>query len=149
MNTDNNLLAILQIKSIKGLETSVSGFFENLCYNWMEDKKRITQIKIAINEVCNNAIEHAHKFDETKYVFVEFYKLKDFFEIIISDQGESTYSPKSIPSKDEIEERIDTIERDGKERGMGTFLIHYFVNSVKYEENKPHGTKVILTIRIK
>lgn len=139
-------IAYIELLSRLGLETGISDFFASVANFYPPgNHKRLAQVRIAINEACINAMEHGNKNDESKKIFCEVTEDEEFYEIAISDQGSSFYSPSALPTKEEMENKIQNAgRRSKKNRGMGTYLIHYFSDEVRYEKIEPSGTKIIL-----
>lgn len=141
----------LKLISRLGLEVAVSELFIALLFpKIFGDHRRLAQIKIAINEACINAIEHGNKLDESKSVYCEIFEGPNFFEISIADEGETSFhiDPGKIPTREEMEKKIETAGRRNKNRGMGTYFIHYFSDEVMYSDNASKGTKVNLKFYI-
>ena len=141
-------IAELIISSRMGVETGVSDLFTAIAsLNPKMGQTKNAQIKIAINEACINAMEHGNRNDETKRIFCEIFEQENSFEISVADEGSSCFLPESdnLPTRKEMEEKIENSgRRNKKNRGMGTYLIHYFSDEVRYERNSPTGTKIIL-----
>lgn len=145
-------IAELKISSRMGVETGVSDLFTAIAsLNPKMGQTKNAQIKIAINEACINAIEHGNKGDESRSIFCEVFESDDCYEISISDEGDSLFLPEpgKIPTRKEMEEKIQNSgRRSKKNRGMGTYLIHYFSDEVRYEKNASKGTKIILKFNL-
>lgn len=103
---------------------------------------RIEDLKLAVSEAVNNAIEHGNKNTEGKLVAIVFTLDQDKLEVRIADQGEGVDIAQLDFSPQHVEEHH--LDSDGR-RGFGMFLIsalvdHYEVNSTT------SGT--VLTLRL-
>jgi serine/threonine-protein kinase RsbW len=101
---------------------------------------RVEDLKLAISEAVNNAIEHGNNRDSGRLVAVVFEIDGEKLEVRISDEGEGTdkfdFSRRVID-----EESLET----GYLRGFGMYLISELVDD--YEVNSSHqGT--VLTLRL-
>jgi serine/threonine-protein kinase RsbW len=102
--------------------------------------ERVEDLKLAISEAVNNAIEHGNSRDARRLVAVVFELDGEKLEVRISDEGEGTdrldFSRRVVD-----EESLET----GYLRGFGMYLISELVDD--YEVNSSHqGT--VLTLRL-
>jgi serine/threonine-protein kinase RsbW len=102
--------------------------------------ERVEDLKLAISEAVNNAIEHGNNRDSGRLVAVVFEIDGEKLEVRISDEGEGTdkldFSRRVVD-----EESLET----GYLRGFGMYLISELVDD--YEVNSSHqGT--VLTLRL-
>ncbi|EFO79751.1 putative anti-sigma regulatory factor, serine/threonine protein kinase [Oscillochloris trichoides DG-6] len=102
--------------------------------------ERVEDLKLAISEAVNNAIDHGNRGEMGKLVAVVFEIDGDKLEIRISDQGQGM--DEFHPSRHVIDEQ--NLER-GQLRGFGMYLISELVDD--YEVSSSHkGT--VLTLRL-
>lgn len=102
--------------------------------------ERIEDLKLAISEAVNNAIDHGNRGEASKLVAVVFEIDGEKLEIRISDQGEGV-------------ERLDTSRRvvdeqnleRGQLRGFGMYLISELVDDMEVSSSH-RGT--VLTLRL-
>lgn len=103
---------------------------------------RIEDLKLAVSEAVNNAIEHGNQNIANKLVAIVFALDKDKLEVHIADQGSGVDVERLDFSPQHVEEHH--LESDGR-RGFGMFLISALVD--QYEVNSSqHGT--VLTLRL-
>ncbi|MFP4437666.1 MAG: ATP-binding protein [Chloroflexaceae bacterium] len=101
---------------------------------------RIEDLKLAVSEAVNNAIEHGNKSEASKLVEVVFALDQEKLEVRISDQGAGV-------------ERLDfsrrTVEEqnleEGMLRGFGTYLISALVDDCEVSSSQ---TGTVLTLRL-
>jgi len=101
---------------------------------------RIEDLKLAVSEAVNNAIEHGNKSEASKLVEVVFALDQEKLEVRISDQGAGI-------------ERLDfsrrTVEEqnleEGMLRGFGTYLISALVDDCEVSSSQ---TGTVLTLRL-
>jgi serine/threonine-protein kinase RsbW len=103
-------------------------------------EERIADLKVAISEAVNNAIDHGNQGDPAKLVAVVFEVDGQKLEIRISDQGGASAALDF--SRRVVEE--DNLEA-GMLRGFGTYLIGALVDDYEVDSSQ-HGT--VLTLRL-
>ncbi len=101
---------------------------------------RIEDLKLAVSEAVNNAIEHGNKSETSKLVEVVFALDHEKLEIRISDQGAGV--ERLDFSRRVIEEQ--NLE-EGILRGFGTYLISALVDDCEVSSSQ-NGT--VLTLRL-
>jgi serine/threonine-protein kinase RsbW len=102
--------------------------------------ERIEDLKLAVSEAVNNAIDHGNQRQAAKLVEVTFTLDSDKLEVRIRDEGEGVdridFSRKIVE-----EQNLDA----GMHRGFGMYLISALVDD--YEVNSSqHGT--VMTLRL-
>ena len=102
--------------------------------------ERVEDLKLAVSEAVNNAIDHGNQRQAAKLVEVTFTLDADKLEVRISDQGEGVeridFSRKIVE-----EQNLDA----GMHRGFGMYLISALVDD--YEVNSTQqGT--VMTLRL-
>lgn len=102
--------------------------------------ERIEDLKLAVSEAVNNAIDHGNQRQSTKLVEVTFILDAEKLEVHIRDEGAGI--SRADFSRQIIEEQnLDS----GMHRGFGMYLISALVDD--YEVNSSqHGT--VLTLRL-
>jgi serine/threonine-protein kinase RsbW len=104
--------------------------------------ERIEDLKLAVSEAVNNAIEHGNQNATSKLVAIVFSLDQDKLDIHITDQGGGVDVGRLDFSPQVVEEHH--LETDGR-RGFGMFLISALVDD--YEVNSSqNGT--VLTLRL-
>lgn len=102
--------------------------------------ERIEDLKLAVSEAVNNAIDHGNKYQPAKLVEVTFALDQEKLEVRIRDEGEGV---------DHVDFSQRVVEEhnleSGMHRGFGMYLIGALVDD--YEVSSSHlGT--ILTLRL-
>jgi serine/threonine-protein kinase RsbW len=101
---------------------------------------RIEDLKLAVSEAVNNAIEHGNKSEASKLVEVVFALDQEKLEVRISDQGAGVerldFSRRIVEEKN-LEE--------GMLRGFGTYLISALVDDCEVSSSQ---TGTVLTLRL-
>lgn len=101
-----------------------------------EERENMTR---AVDEACSNAIEHAHKFDRTKRMYLTLEIVKNQkVALTIKDSGEDTF--KNIVQSDNINQ--DKLKQTG--RGMGLFLIKQIMDEVHIKPTDSWGTSITM-----
>ncbi|HNP84883.1 MAG: ATP-binding protein [Chloroflexi bacterium SZAS-1] len=102
--------------------------------------ERIEDLKLAVSEAVNNAIDHGNQREVAKLVEVMFVLDHDKLEVRISDQGHGVEQPDF--SRRIIEEQnLDS----GMHRGFGLYLLSALVDDYELRSSQ-HGT--VLTLRL-
>jgi anti-sigma regulatory factor (Ser/Thr protein kinase)/arsenate reductase-like glutaredoxin family protein len=136
---DMTLLAIKFVNENKATFPSSLNELENI-FSWLNltlgkyiiDQELLMGFMTAVHEAVINAMEHAHKFDESKIVTVEILTSESFgLKVIILDEADM---------KMEMPEQKDDII--SQKRGRGLFLIHHFADEVNYLSN---GIEIVLS----
>ena len=107
-----------------------------------EEQER-SDMAMAVDEACGNVIEHAHKFDRNKKVFLhlEIHSKKILFTI--TDSGENTFN--NIVQSDKINQ--EKLKNTG--RGMGLYLIKQIMDEVHLKPTKTWGTALTMVKYLK
>jgi serine/threonine-protein kinase RsbW len=102
--------------------------------------ERVEDLKLAVSEAVNNAIDHGNRRESAKLVEVVFALDADKLEVHIRDQGEGTerldFSRKIVE-----EQNLDS----GMHRGFGMYLISALVDDYEISSSK-QGT--VMTLRL-
>lgn len=102
--------------------------------------ERIEDLKLAVSEAVNNAIDHGNQREVAKLVEVMFVLDHDKLEVRISDQGHGVEQPDF--SRRIIEEQnLDS----GMHHGFGLYLLSALVDDYELRSSQ-HGT--VLTLRL-
>lgn len=102
--------------------------------------ERIEDLKLAVSEAVNNAIEHGNKRETNKPVEVVFALDHEKLEVRISDHGTGVGTLDF--SRHVVEER--NLE-DGMLRGFGSYLISALVDDCEVSSSQ---TGTVLTLRL-
>lgn len=104
--------------------------------------ERIEDLKLAVSEAVNNAIEHGNKSEASKLVEVVFALDADKLEVRISDQGSGIDMECLDFSRRVVEEH--NLE-EGMLRGFGSYLISALVDDCEVSSSQ---TGTVLTLRL-
>ena len=89
-------------------------------------QEKIFAVHLAFEEAFVNAVKHGNKMDSSKQIKIEYAVDEQKVEIYMSDEG-SGFDPDSVPDP-----RCG--ENLYKPDGRGLFLIHSYMDVVKYNE---------------
>jgi len=104
--------------------------------------ERVEDLKLAVSEAVNNAIDHGNRREAAKLVEVVFALDADKLEVRIRDQGEGTDTDRVDFSRKIVEEQnLDS----GMHRGFGMYLISALVDDYEISSSQ-HGT--VMTLRL-
>ena len=96
----------------------------------------IEDLKVALSEACNNAIQHAYPEENPEFsISIRFCILPDGLEVDVEDTGRGFSLEQAEKIKVDLE----------RERGFGIFLIRSLVDDVTFESLAPSGTRVAMT----
>ncbi len=102
--------------------------------------EELSDIKTAVSEAVTNSIIHGYEYGEG-LIILEAKIIGDEIEIIIEDKG------MGIGDIDQAIEPFYTSKPDLERSGMGFTVMETFMDSLKIESVKGHGTKIIMTKR--
>ena len=104
--------------------------------------ERVEDLKLAVSEAVNNAIDHGNRREAAKLVEVIFALDPDKLEVHIRDEGEGTDTDRVDFSRKIVEEQnLDS----GMHRGFGMYLISALVDDYEISSSQ-NGT--IMTLRL-
>jgi len=104
--------------------------------------ERVEDLKLAVSEAVNNAIDHGNRREAAKLVEVVFALDADKLEVRIRDEGEGTDTDRVDFSRKIVEEQnLDS----GMHRGFGMYLISALVDDYEISSSQ-HGT--VMTLRL-
>ncbi len=99
--------------------------------------EQIDDIKVALGEVCTNAIQHGLKNEEKNYD-IEFILYDDKLSISVKDTGTGKCSGEANkPNIDEL-----------RESGLGLFIIKAIMDEIECISNEGEGTEIRMIKRI-
>ena len=114
---------------------------EALCFT----DERVDDLKLAVSEAVNNAIEHGNKNISSKPVEVVFALDNDKLEVRITDQGEGLGSNQRV----DVWDRVRVVEEDNLEQGLlrsfGMSLIKALVDDLEVNSSQK-GTIIVLRL---
>lgn len=106
------------------------------------DQER-ADMAMAVDEACENAIEHAHNSERGKKLYIHLEVNPQKVSLTIKDSGENTF--KNVVQSDKVNQ--DQLKRTG--RGMGLFLIKQVMDEVQIKPTEKWGTSLTMTKYIK
>ena len=122
-------------KNLITIEEFVNYFAVDLNIN--EDK--IPGLLLSITEASTNAIIHANKCDETKFVNIDVTKEDNQLIISVKDQGKG-FDPDKVPDPTENDNLL-------KDSGRGLYLMRVYMDDLKFNIT-PEGTETILILNL-
>lgn len=122
-------------KNLITIEEFVNYFAVDLNIN--EDK--IPGLLLSITEASTNAIIHANKCDESKFVNIDVTKEDNQLVISVKDQGKG-FDPNKVPDPTENENLL-------KDSGRGLYLMRVYMDDLKFNIT-PEGTETILILNL-
>lgn len=100
------------------------------------DMEAMYDIRSAVGEACNNALEHGCSAKAgTEMITMRCEITDESLIIIVQDCGTGTAQKKSLPKQAETTEQLD-------ERGFGKLLINSLMDEVTFNSIPDHGTQV-------
>lgn len=97
---------------------------------------RIDDLKLAISEVCTNAIEAHAEVDDSERVLLRWSEADDHLQVQVQDRGPG-FDPRSLPTHPPVTDP----DRLNFERGLGIPLIRSLVDRVEFDPSDA-GTSV-------
>jgi len=130
------------INSVMDFSNEISELIAYLGKNTLLSEDELFQIQFVLRELQDNAIEHAHKFDELKKVKVSSVIMSDCIVIKVEDEGMGFDVSSLIDPLEELEKNIKTRIADGKRPGgLGIAMARRVMDSVTFNEK---GNTVIM-----
>ena len=118
----------------------IRAFVTKLAQRLDFDSTRVEDIELAVDEVCNNAVEHGSKISDTCiYVSVSYDQQR--LEILVQDSGVA--GDTHWLSSGRLREVRDAMSPES-ERGHGIFLMESIADEVSFRANEMRGTDVHL-----
>ncbi len=100
-------------------------------------KEESGNIAMAVDEACANAMEHAHKLQRNKKIYMCLIINERYFSIKIADSGNNTFR------EDMLKKEQGNFKETG--RGMGLPLMRRMMDEVSVERSPTGGTAITLT----
>ncbi|MBF0344943.1 MAG: ATP-binding protein [Nitrospirae bacterium] len=94
----------------------------------------VEDVKHAIDEACSNVIKYAYRGDPDRQIVLCFMGSPESFEVTIEDDGIKT-RPENLK-----ERSLDEV----KVGGLGLHIIRKAFDTVKYDESKEDGNRLVL-----
>lgn len=116
---------------VRVVRLAVSGVASRMSFSYDD----IEDIKLAVSEACNNAIQHAHRNGDSR-VLVQCLTAADKLTIIVQDTG------RGVPR--EAWEKSLMPPNEWDERGLGLVVMQALMDEVHFESHAPQGNQVRL-----
>ena len=100
---------------------------------------RMNGLMLSVTEATTNAIIHANKCDETKFVKITAKVHEGKLIVTVIDEGVG-FDPLKIPDPTEPENLL-------KDSGRGVYLMKFYMDDLKYNLT-PTGTETILILNL-
>ena len=100
---------------------------------------RMNGLMLSVTEATTNAIKHANKSDESKFVKINVNVVGRKVIISVKDEGIG-FDPQKIPDPTEPENLL-------KDSGRGVYLMRFYMDDLKYNIT-PTGTETILVLNL-
>jgi len=120
--------------------------FVEILYGANLTAKEREDIKIAVSEMCSNAMEWGNKGDPNRRVRISYCLFPDEFVLKIEDEGEG-FHPDAIPdpSKDPLGTMSKRSKAGKRAGGYGLHIVRRIMDSVVYNDT---GNTALLTKRL-
>jgi serine/threonine-protein kinase RsbW len=102
-------------------------------------EERMNGLMLSVTEATTNAIIHANKCDESKFVKINVKVEAKKVIISVKDEGIG-FDPSKIPNPTEPENLL-------KDSGRGVYLMRFYMDDIKYNITK-NGTELILILNL-
>lgn len=130
------------INSVMDFSNEISEIIAYLGKNTLLTEDELFQIQFVLRELQDNAIEHAHKFDELKKVKVSSVIMSDCIVVKVEDEGMGFDVSSLIDPLEELEKNVKTRASEGKRPGgLGIAMARRVMDSVTFNEK---GNTVIM-----
>jgi serine/threonine-protein kinase RsbW len=97
--------------------------------------ERVDELKTAVDEACNNAIQHGSKSDSRMKIVVVLSADENKLDILVKDPGAGDTPPSEVADPD-IEAQVEGRRPTG---GLGLWLIQQMVDEAYFVENDESG----------
>jgi anti-sigma regulatory factor (Ser/Thr protein kinase) len=131
----------LTVRSDPRLLSTIRGLVRSWVESWDIDEKTTSDVVLAIDEACTNAIRHAYRGRSDCSVELTLHAESDFLEFQVSDQG--------LPCPPECAARrnLETPREDELEAGgLGIQLIHEVFDEVEFCPGEDGGNCVTMRL---
>jgi serine/threonine-protein kinase RsbW len=116
----------------------IRDFVEDACRRAGVEHAAAFEVKLAVDEVCSNIIEHGYAGREPGPIGVSFEADGGRIVVAITDRGRA-FDPRSAPPPD-----VDSDWRHRRIGGLGWHLIRQFMDRIDYDSDSEHGNRLTL-----
>ena len=117
---------------------AIRNFIGDACRRAGVERAAAHGLVLAVDEACNNIVEHGYAGREPGPIRVSFEADHERIVMVITDRGRA-FDPKDAPVPD--------LHRDWRERrvgGLGWHLIRQFVDEIHYDPDTENGNRLTL-----
>ena len=137
-----------EIPAFVGFVPIIRTAIENIAYLFSFNDKDAYELKLAVDEICNNAIEHGSK-GEDKKITIECQFDNKVATITIKDSGSPEFNVEEVLREGQklMEEEAAKPKLDTIRRKRGLIIVQKFVDTLDIISN-PYGTivKMVKTV---
>ncbi len=121
----------------QNLET-IREFISDIAVNAGFDPDTASQIELAVDEACTNAIKHAHSYNSEKTLELSVILREKRIEITIKDVGKG-FDVTRVAKPD-----LEKYMHEAKKGGFGIHLMRKLMDEVHFDFNPGKGNRVTL-----
>ena len=118
-------------------------FIEDACWRAGVERSAAFDLKLAVDEACNNIIEHGYAGNEPGPITVSFDARGEEIVVAITDRGRP-FDPKAVRAPD-----LDARWEDRPVGGLGWYFIGRSVDRVGYEADSGSGNRLTLVKKVR
>lgn len=116
----------LVVNASTGRLAEVRQFIAEKASNFGFDEKKVSDIRLAVDEACTNIIKHAYHYNDKKSVEIKIGVDEDKLWVSLIDTGDA-FDPNKY-SKPDLKKQM----RSRKRGGVGVYLIRKLMDEVEY-----------------
>ena len=128
---------VVIIKKLKDCYPTIKTVLSRLKKEFNLTEDEVYNLKLAIAEICANAIEHGNKFAPDKSVHLYYALHQNRLLFMVEDEGKG-FNPEDLPDPTKRENLL-------KKRGRGIFLARSLVDEIIFQDK---GRRVILVKKL-